>query len=362
MTAALDKLSQVKANLELLLQLDKLTVLDEQRAKLLLLIEKRGSILIASKLLGIPYSSAWEHVLKMERALGFKVVEARKGGKSGGGAKLTAEGRALLEKYLSEYRRAFGKELSVEAGYEVVEASMLVYAGSNDAALEHLLGIVRELGVIVEAHWIGSVKGLAALLLGEADVVGLHLFDQEVGEYNTPFVERYMLSERAVLVRGYQREQGFITRAEMSCEDVLNGLLESRLRFVNRNFGSGTRLLIDYTIRKAAEDRGIELSEARKRVVGYDVEVSTHLEVARAVARGEADVGIGIRWAAEAYGLRFAPITWEQFDFVIQRDKLGAQAVKEFVKLLRSEDFRRTLEKLPGYRFGEGLGEVKRLA
>ena len=337
-----------KLRLELVIGDD--IVLDEVGAKLLLLIDRTGSIMSASKLMGIPYSSAWDYIARIENILKTRIVRKRRGGPRGGGTELTEAGRRLLEKYLSEYRKFFGKSLEVEAPLDVAEREVLIYAGSHDIALEHLFGMLRERDIDVETHWIGSLKGLASLLLNEALLCGIHLFDEDTSTYNVPYV-RKMLGGKYLIISGYERLQGVVVRERMSLNEILNGLLRGKLKFVNRVYGSGTRLLIDSILRKRAYELGINYDKIHEVVRGYEKEVNTHLEVAQYVAQGLADVGIAIEWAARAYGLYFIPLRWERFDFVILADNLSKTQIRSFISMLRSERFLKLLRSLPGYKF-----------
>ncbi len=282
----------LKPKATLILEKDGVEIIDEKTAGLLLLIQRTGSILTASKILGLAYSRAWEAIAKIERSLKLKIVEAKRGGRSGGGAKLTKHGEKILQFYLSEYHRLLHRSLVIRRGG--VEAPELIYAGSNDLLLEHIFGTMRRKGIeLIEAAWIGSSGGLSSLMLREADLAGLHLYDPSTGEYNTPFLQRYWLEDQVVLVRGYYRELGFASRIDL--DDPLSSLINGELKIINRNLGSGTRIFLDHLIKEAAERLGLSFREAVKGIRGYGEEVNTHMEVVRAIAMGKADVGLTLR-------------------------------------------------------------------
>ncbi len=351
----MELLSKLRARATVVLELDGSVVLDERSAKLLLLVDKRGSILAASKALGMPYSRAWEAIARIERLLGARIVESKRGGRGGGGARLTEAGRKLLDIYVEEYWRLLGKPLEApEAG---VEAPELVYAGSHDLLLERILGELRRKGYShVEAAWIGSSGGLASLMLGEADVAGVHLYDPATGKYNEPFLDRYWLRDKVVLVRGYDRELGFAHRGGI--QDPLAALLEGKARLINRCLGSGTRVYLDHLIERKAREMSIDPEEAKKRVKGYETEARTHIEVARAIALGEADVGLTTRWAAAQYGLEFTPVTWERFDYAVPLTRLDKASVKAFLEALKPENLEKLAAELPGYRVPRDAGSM----
>ncbi|RLF16273.1 MAG: MolR family transcriptional regulator [Thermoprotei archaeon] len=347
-------LEGLEARATLLLEKEGVTVLDERTAILLMLTDRLGSMLAAAKALGMAYSRAWEAVARIERVLGVKVVEAKRGGKGGGGAKLTPEGKELLELYVEECLKHLRRPLEApSAGFK---APALVYAGSHDLLVERIVGLLRSKGVeSVEVAWVGSSGGLALLMLNEADVAGVHLYDPASRTYNLPYLPRYWLEGRVVVVRGYDRELVFAMREEV--EDPVGELLRGRLRLVNRNLGSGTRVLLDHLLERRAIEEGLD-SKAAREVKGYGFEAKTHLDVARAIARGEGDVGLTTRWAAEQYGLKFKHVAWERFDFVIPRSRLEKEGVRGFIEALLAKELREMAEALGGYKVPDEIGKV----
>ncbi len=347
----------------LVLEYDGTVVLDDTSAKLLAMIDRYGSILAAARILGIPYSRAWESIAKIERILGVRIIEAKRGGKRGGGTRLTDKGRDLLQKYVDFFEKLTRSRFDVREADFSITLPDLVYMGSHDPAVEYLMGLLRDSGITeIEVLWIGSGCGLAALTLGEADVAGVHLYDPETNEYNIPYLGRYWLVDYAVVIRGYMRELGIVHRLGdgISLKEILKGLLEGRLRYVNRNRGSGTRIFADYFIVEQATKLGLNIrpEDLRFKIKGYDTELTTHKDVASAIARGDADVGFTIKLVAEGYGLNFIPITWEHFDFVVPQDRLEKSSIRAFIRMLRSSKFRSHIERLPGYKPHPELGNI----
>jgi putative molybdopterin biosynthesis protein len=211
-------------------------------------------------------------------------------------------------------------------------------------------------GNCVEGVEVGSTAGLAALMLGEADVSGVHLFDEESGTYNVPFIKRSWASGTVALIRGYRREQGLMLKSgNPKGIKGLEDICMRGVRFVNRNTGSGTRELFDRLIR--------ERSLSPKEIRGYDFEVRTHEEVARAIEEGRADVGLGLRATAEIYGLDFVKVCEEDYDFAVETKRLGKAPVKGFIEALRSKEFQVELEKrAPGITPRHDIGEILRMA
>ncbi len=252
-----------------------------------------------------------------------------------------------------------GDEVEVTLFTHQYMPANLYIIGSHDLGLDVLIpmlpGFVRARVINV-----GSMGGLYAVKRGEADVAGLHLVDEETGQYNVPYMVKYNVNN-AVLIRGYFREQGLIVprggnpKNIRGIEDLLRG---GDVRIVNRNKGAGTRFLLDIKLKEIANKMGVKFEELVRRINGYYYEVKTHTAVAAAVAQGKADAGVGIRAAAAMYGLDFIPLGWESYDFAIPIDRLGKDSVKAFLNMLRSSEFKNALSKLPGYRVPDDIGEV----
>lgn len=181
---------------------------------------------------------------------------------------------------------------------------------------------------------------------GEADIAGTHLLDEETGEYNVPFLEKYGLSGKTVLVRGYIRKQGLIVakgnpRKIKDFED----LLRRDITLINRNPGSGTRVLLDMNLRRLCRDKGKKMEDFTHTIRGYRAEAKSHTAVAVAVLMGKADVGLGIKTVADQYGLDFIPIADEMYDFAVHRQRLNREPIQLFLRTLQSDDFKAELER-----------------
>ncbi len=250
-----------------------------------------------------------------------------------------------------------GDEVEVALFTHQYMPANLYIIGSHDLGLDVLIpmlpGFIRARVINV-----GSMGGLYAVKRGEADVAGLHLVDEETGQYNVPYMIKYSVNN-AVLIRGYSREQGLIIpRGNPKNIRSVEDLLRDDVRIVNRNKGAGTRFLLDMKLKEIASKMGIKFEDLVKRINGYYYEVKTHTAVAAAVAQGKADVGVGIRAAAAMYSLDFIPLGWESYDFAISIDRLEKDSVKAFLSMLRSNEFKEALERLPGYRVPNDIGEI----
>ncbi|ABZ85205.1 molybdenum cofactor biosynthesis protein, putative [Heliomicrobium modesticaldum Ice1] len=222
-------------------------------------------------------------------------------------------------------------------------ARTILSVGSHDLALELLgLHLRRQLkNVALSCANVGSMGGIMAIRNKEAHIAGIHLLDEHSGRYNVPFVKKYLPDLKGCLVHLAMREQGLIVSpGNPKGIRELRDLVRPEVTYINRQRGSGTRMLLDYELGKA----GITPAA----IAGYDKEVGTHMAVAASVAAGTADAGLGVRAAAQALALDFVPIAHEQYDLLLNfaPDDDCLQAI---IVSLRSEDFRREVEHLGGY-------------
>jgi putative molybdopterin biosynthesis protein len=189
---------------------------------------------------------------------------------------------------------------------------------------------------------VGSLGGLVALRDGLCHVAGSHLLDPESGEYTLPYVDRVLAGREVAVVRLVHREQGLIVaRGNPLGLTGIDDLARDDLRYVNRQRGAGTRVLLDHELAR----RGI----APDAVPGYAREEHTHLAVAAAIAAGRADAGLGVMAAARAFELDFVPVTREPYDLVLAADTLEDPVTAPLWALLESADFRAAVEALGGY-------------
>ncbi len=218
------------------------------------------------------------------------------------------------------------------------------FAGSHDLALEALWTQARRSHPddAFSVRYVGSLDGLLQLLRGDAALAGTHMLDEDTGQYNVPILRRLFLGQRLCVVTVAEREQGLIVapgnpRALLSLQDVAR----PGLRFVNRQPGSGTRTLLDYHLR--------QMSVSPSRVQGYGHELLTHTAVADAVARGLADVGLGLHAAADAFGLSFVPLARERYDLVTLADLRDRPPISWLLDSIKTTTFKAVISALPGY-------------
>ncbi len=244
-----------------------------------------------------------------------------------------ADGFITIEQYTEQIE--VGTEVEVTLLGRELQPADLVVIGSHCVGLDLLLGEMHRRGLRTKSLYVGSTGGLTAVKRGECDIAGMHLLDANSGEYNRPF-----LTSGLRLLVGYRRLQGIVFRpndprfsGHSLVEAVSAALADSRCAMVNRNAGSGTRILIDQLL-------------DGQQPPGYAVQAKSHNAVAAAVAQGRADWGVAIDTVARMYGLDFIPLKQEHYDFVIPASRWDRPAVRQFRDLLADESMRRRLSEL----------------
>jgi len=224
---------------------------------------------------------------------------------------------------------------------ELAGARPLVALASSDFAVELLADeVAKTSGLITGVA--GSLDSLIALRQGLADIAGCHLLDVDTGQYNVPYARHLFPDRDIMIVTLAHREQGLIVPSgnPLSLSDI-DQVTEGRLRFVNRNPGSGTRLWLDHTLRK----KGLTAEE----IARLGPEVNTHAEAASLVASGEADVALGVHAAAEKFDLGFIPLFSERYDLVLTKDVYDTEEASRVIDSLHRKSFRKAISKMAGY-------------
>lgn len=228
-----------------------------------------------------------------------------------------------------------GSRVEVQLLGQHLELADLVAIGSHCVGLDYLLGELARRGFATKALHVGSQGGWAAARRSECDVAGVHLMDPETGIYN-----RHLLTPELELIPGYRRLQGIVYRrgdprfeGKSIGEAVRAALADPDCSLVNRNIGSGTRVLVDRLL-------------AGAQPAGYPVQAKSHNAVAAAVSQGRADWGVAIETVARAYSLAFIPLQHEHYDFLVPKSRLGRHAVAAFCRLLGDADIRAHLRLL----------------
>ncbi len=248
--------------------------------------------------------------------------------------------RASLDRW-----RALAEELPPPHG------GVLRFVGSHDPAVSLLAARFDRLcpgaaACTLEVAYSGSLGGLIALAEDKADLAGCHLWDAQTDTYNEPFVRRLLPGRRVALLTLAHRRLGLVTRpGNPQGLTQLRDLVRPGVRFVNRQRGAGTRVWLDAQLQRAGVDPTL--------VIGYDREVTTHAEVARAVAEGVAEAGLAIEAVAVAYDLGFVRLTTERYDLVIPEEEWDRPALQALASWLSSADAREAIGALGGYETSE---------
>ncbi|MEE1199799.1 MAG: molybdopterin biosynthesis protein [Christensenellales bacterium] len=220
----------------------------------------------------------------------------------------------------------------------------LVVNGSHDPLLDELADMMhaQDGSIYMSSSHVGSMGGIMAVRRGEAHAAGCHLLDTETGQYNIAFMKKYFPAGGVKLIRCVGRQQGLMVQKGNPLS--LGGfadLTKKGLRYVNRQKGSGTRILSDYLCR----ENGINPTE----IYGYDREEPTHTSVAAQIANGSADAGMGIYSAARLYDLDFLPVCIEEYDLIVPDCAWDTPVVQRMLATMKSEAFREKLLSLGGY-------------
>ena len=262
-----------------------------------------------------------------------------------------ADGLLLIPRFSEGLDAGAEADVQLLRPLEEVE-NTIVAIGSHDLTLDLMANALRRTnpGLTLSSSHIGSLGGLIALRRGEAHLAGSHLLDEATNEYNVPFIHRYLSDVPVVLVNLVSRIQGLMVPPGNPLSiHALEDLARPEVGFVNRQRGSGTRVLLDYKLK--------ELGISPDQVTGYEREEYSHLAVAAAVKSGSVSTGLGILSAATALGLEFIPLLDERYDLVIPRVHYESDLLQPLLALLQNENFRHEVDALGGYRTGD-MGRV----
>jgi excisionase family DNA binding protein len=226
-----------------------------------------------------------------------------------------------------------------------IEGALLA-SGSNDPVLDILKTYIRKSYpefYIFSANT-GSTDGLKALNQGYTDIAWSHLLDPKSGEYNIPYLSTLLPNLKPVVVNLFHRDLGFLVAPRNPLQiRGFEDLTKRRVRFINRQKGSGTRVLLDHHLKK--------LGISPSAINGYENEVYTHFELGLSILAREADVGIATVAVSKLLGLPFIPITQERFDMLLDQTTFFEKGVQAFIEILTSKGFRSRVERLGSYDF-----------
>ena len=320
--------------------------LDPRLAPLLRAIAATGSLAAAVGERGLSYRAGWGLLREQQRKLGVRLVVLERGR----GAHLAPAGDKLIgaqrtaEERLAKLLPGLAVELKSPIG-AVRRRPMvgLSVAASHDLALTALRdALPAAAGLVIDVAFVGSLQALEQFAAGRVEMGGFHVAADVRNAADLAPFRRLLHAHRDRLIKVVDRDQGFILpRGNRARVQSFADVARKRLRFVNRQRGSGTRVLID----RLLADEGIEPG----LLVGYANEEFTHHAVAATVASGAADVGFGLRAAAAAHGLAFVPRVREHYYLAVRAKALATAEVARLLEALRGAALAGIVARLPGY-------------
>lgn len=250
-----------------------------------------------------------------------------------------------LEQYKSRSKTGSVQEGDIESkkSEETVRSQQDIVISGQDIVLD-MLGkhIESQTGNTLLRSYTGSLNSLISMYNGECDVVSTHLFDGETGQYNLPYVKRILASHSFIMINLVCRTAGIYVQSGNPHQiKTWQDLAKPGLTFVNREKGSGARVLLDEQLRMN--------NIPSYSLNGYNHELTSHFSIASAVSGGQADVGVGIENAAKMVDLEFIPLIKEQYDLVILKNNNKKELVEIIQQAVNSKQFRSQLEQLKGY-------------
>lgn len=251
--------------------------------------------------------------------------------------------KKLIDEWIDTNARAGMAEARRKS--KQIEGALLA-SGSNDPILDILKTYIRKAYpefYIFSANT-GSTDGLKALNQGYTDIAWSHLLDPKSGQYNIPFLSTYLPNLKAVVINLFNRDLGFLVAPGNPLNiHGFKDLAKPKVRFINRQKGSGTRVLLDHHLR--------ELKIPASSIKGYENEVYTHFEVGLSILAKETDVGLATGSVSKLLGLSFIPLTQESFDMLLDQSTFFERGVQAFIEILNSKEFRSRVENLGSYDF-----------
>ncbi len=312
---------------------------------LLRAIDDTGSIARAAQQVGLSYRYAWGLLRESEETFGCSLMQTGRGR----GTRLSA----LAEKLIWADRRvaarlsptldSLASELETELGKTLgANPAQIRLDASHGFAVAAFLKQAEDAGLAIDLRYRNSTDAVAALSRGESDLAGFHV---PIGEFETPSIERYgkwLAPKDFRLIHLAERTQGlFVNPGNPYGIRGLDDLRQQGVRFVNRQAGSGTRMLLELMLAK----HGI----APSMVNGYENTEFTHSAVAAFIASGMADVGFGVQTAAERFKLDFIPLLRERYFFAVGADAVEQPKMRKVIDVVRSPLFRESVQQLAGY-------------
>lgn len=314
-------------------------VLDPRLVALLAAVAEHGSLAGACAQTALPYRSAWGVLREAAARFGRPLVALERGR----GARLTPDAEAWLAAHAVASKRLGDAAFALDDEAPAPPLQTLRVAASHDLALAQLRDALPASGPLrLEVEFMGSLEALEAYARGRADLAGFHVAPALLDSTDVAVVRRLLRPARDRLVRFAVRDQGLIVpKGNPRRVRTLADVAAKGLRFVNRQTGSGTRLLIEALLAREQVDAS--------RIRGFGTAERNHVAAAGAVASGRADAAFGLRAAAAEYGLAFVPLAREEYRFVVRARAAASPAIVAFLATLRGPLLKRSAARLAGY-------------
>jgi putative molybdopterin biosynthesis protein len=320
--------------------------IDSDLFLLLAAIKQSGKLTVATAAVGIPYRQAWGLITTWSERIGEPLVTKEQGR----GTRLTALGERLLwarerinARFAPDLQSAASEvEQQIGAIFNEPHPAICTYA-SHDFVLAELRDLLRTRpGPTLDVRFVGSIAGVMALCKSQCEVAGFLIPEGALGETILSKYEPWLKPAAQRAVRFISRTQGLILAPgnPRGIRDIAD-IASTKARLINRQRGSGTRILLE----KMLADAGVD----KNQISGYHTQEFTHLAVAAAVAGGVADVCLGIEAVARRLKLDFIPLFREDYYLLFKHETLEREDIREIVAVLRTESFRSIVATFPGY-------------
>jgi molybdate transport repressor ModE-like protein len=330
---------------------------DHQLFTLLHAVHDAGKLTLAAKRVDLSYRHAWNIIAKWSQFFGSPLVRLEQGR----GARLSPLGQKLVWAEARAVARLLpqleniASELNLEINRVMAESSptLRLHASYGYAVAQIPELLRRHSKIALDLQYLSAADALASLARGACDIAGFHVPEGERGARAIAQYRNWLDPSEQQLIYLVRRQQGlFVSPDNPKGIAALADLRRRGVRFVNRQRGSGTRLLFDTLL----EEQGID----PRTIDGYVTEEYTHAAVAAYVASGMADVGLGVEPAARQFNLGFVPIATERYFLICSRQTLQYPWVQEVLRLMRGPEFQELVASLPGY-LADRSGEIMEL-
>ena len=330
---------------------------DHRLFDLLHAVHESGKLTAAAQRAGMSYRHAWNIIARWSEFFGSELVVLQQGR----GAKLSPLGEKLVWAQARARARLLpqleniASELNLELSRALAEHSptLRIHASYGYAVAQLPELLRRHTRIGLDLQYLSAADSLASLARGACDIAGFHVPEGERGARAVAEYRSWLQPATQCLIFLVRRQQGIFVRPRNPKRvDSIAALARPDVRFINRQRGSGTRLLLETML----DEEGLD----PQRINGWPNEEYTHAAVAAYVASGMADAGFGVEAAARQFDLDFVPVASERYLLLIGRETLAYPSVQELLRLLRGPEFEELTRSLPGYR-ADRAGEIMEL-